>query len=148
MENQPIIFLDSNYWIYLFDQTTKEHAFIKNHFESIYGKYQLASNTVVLLETMHYLVKRLGSELVREKWKLFMAMDLIIDELTLTGVNAIFEEFVKYFHTGIGGRDASILASMKRLGNIQTLISHDQEFLKIPEIQVLYPIVGNILAKE
>ncbi|MHA1520718.1 MAG: type II toxin-antitoxin system VapC family toxin [Promethearchaeota archaeon] len=142
MENKPIIFLDSNYWIYLFDQATKEHVLIKDHFESIFGKYQLASNTVVLLETMHYMVKRLGSELVKEKWEWFMAMDLLIDELTLPGINSTFEEFLKYSHTGIGGRDASILASMKRLGDIRTLITHDQDFLKIPEIEVIDPMVG------
>ena len=143
MENKTIIFLDSNYWIYLFDQTTKEHSIIKDHFESIYGKYQFASNTIVLLETMHYLVKHLGSELVKEKWEWFMAMDLLIDELTLTCVDFTFEELVKYSHTGIGGRDACILASMKRLGDIQTLVTHDQDFLKIPEINVIDPIEIN-----
>ncbi|MHA1673667.1 MAG: type II toxin-antitoxin system VapC family toxin [Promethearchaeota archaeon] len=147
MENKPVIFLDSNYWIYLFDKTTKEHALVKDHFELIYGKYQLASNTVVLIETMHYLVKWLGSELVKEKWEWFMAMDLIIDELTLPCINSTFEELVKYSYAGIGGRDASILASMKRLGNIQTLISHDKDFLKIPGIEVIDPVVDNSLSK-
>ena len=144
MENKKLIFLDSNYWIYLMDQTTEEHAIIKDHFESIYGKYQLASSSVVLLETMHYMVKRLGSALVKEKWEWFMAMDLVIDELTLPCIGSTFEELVKYSHTGIGGRDASILASMKRLGDIQTLISHDQDFLKIPEIEVIDPISTHI----
>ena len=140
MENKPLVFLDSNYWIYLFDQSTKEHAAIKDHFKKIYGKYKIASNTVVLLETMHYMVKRLGSLLVKEKWEWFMAMDLLIDELTLTCMDTTFEEFAKYSHTGIGGRDASILASMKRLGDIRTLITHDQAFLKIPEIDVIDPL--------
>ncbi|MHA1584169.1 MAG: type II toxin-antitoxin system VapC family toxin [Promethearchaeota archaeon] len=143
MENLTLIFLDSNYWIYLFDQTTKEHAVIKDHFESIYGKYRFASNTVVLLEVMHYLLKRLGSELVKEKWEWFMAMDLMIDELTLPCVNFTFKEFLKYSHTGLGGRDASILASMKRLGTIQTLLTHDQDFLNIPEINIIDPLGSN-----
>ena len=141
---KSLIFLDSNYWIYLFDQTTEEHAIIKEHFASIYDKYHLASNTVVLLETLHYLVKRLGSELVKEKWGWFMAMDLVIDELTLPCIDATFDELLKYSHTGIGGRDASILASMKRLGDIRTLVSHDRDFLNIPEIAVIDPIVDHV----
>jgi predicted nucleic acid-binding protein len=147
MENKtpkPLIFLDSNYWIYLFDQTTEEHAVIKDHFGLIYGKYQLASNTVVLLETMHYLVKRLGPELVKEKWAWFMAMDFVIDELTLPCVRSTFDELIKYSHTGIGGRDASILASMKRLGDTRTLITHDHDFLNIPEIEVIDPVADHV----
>jgi predicted nucleic acid-binding protein len=143
MENKTIIFLDSNYWIFLFDETTQEHPMIKEHFASIYGKFQFASNTVVLLETMHYMVKRLGSELVKEKWEWFMRLDMVIDELTLPCMDTTFAEFIKYSHTGIGGRDASILASMKRLGDIKTLVTHDQSFSKIPEIEVSDPIGNN-----
>ena len=60
--------------------------------------------------------------------------------LTHPCIDATFDELLKYSHTGIGGRDASILASMKRLGDISTLISHDHDFLNIPEINVLDPL--------
>jgi uncharacterized protein len=106
----------------------------------VFDKYQFAVNTVVLLETMHYMVKRLGSELVNENWKWFMSLDLLIDEITISCIASSFHELVKYTHTGIGGRDASILASMKRLGEIKTIITHDSAFKKISEIQVIDPV--------
>ncbi len=140
MENKPLVFLDSNYWIYLLDQTTEEHSIIKKHFNQNYENYQFASNSVVLLEVMHYIVKRLGSELAKEKWMWFMAIDLRIDELTLPCVEKTFIEFVKYSFTGIGGRDASILASMKRLGDIKDIFTHDKAFLRIPDINVIDPL--------
>ena len=66
MDQKPIIFVDSNYWIYLFDKTTIEHELVKKHFNILYDEAVLAINTVVMMEVMHYLVKRLGSEIAKE----------------------------------------------------------------------------------
>jgi predicted nucleic acid-binding protein len=122
------------------DETTEEHNSIKTYFDRVFEQFQFAINTIVLLEIMHYMVKRLGSELVKEKWKWFMSLDLLIDEITISCITSSFHELIKYTHTGIGGRDDSILASMKRMGEIKTLITHDSAFKKISEIQVIDPV--------
>ena len=78
MENATIVFIDSNYWIYLFDETTSEHPHVKNHFEEIYEKFQFAVNIPVMIEVMHYLVKRLGNNLAKPKWEIFSSMKIDI----------------------------------------------------------------------
>ena len=139
MESKPLVFIDSNYWIYLLDAATIEHVYIKNHFEKIYEKYKFAVNIVVLIEVMHYLVKRLGNEMAKEKWKLFTRIDFIYTDLVFEDLDSIFNELTKYSHTGIGGRDATILNSMKVL-KITELCTHDKNFQKIPDIRIIDPI--------
>lgn len=139
MEKQTIIFIDSNYWIYLFDEATAEHIYIKKHFEKIYDDCQMAVNIIVMIEVMHYLVKRLGPNLAKNKWNLFYAMDLISDNLDFQDLDQIFIELSNFSHAGIGGRDATILSSMKKL-NIKKICTHDKSFQDIPEIEVIDPI--------
>ena len=45
----------------------------------------------------------------------------------------------RYSHTGIGGRDATILATMKKF-NVKQLVTHDKAFKKIDFIQVIDPV--------
>lgn len=78
MENATIMFIDSNYWIYLFDETTVEHTDVKNHFEKIYDQCQFAINIPVMIEVMHYLVKRLGANLAKPKWSPLININLKI----------------------------------------------------------------------
>ncbi|HDZ16747.1 MAG TPA: PIN domain-containing protein [archaeon] len=139
MEEKPIIFIDSNYWIYLFDQTTLEHKYIKDHFEKVYDSAKLAVNVVVMVEVMHYLIKRLGSSLAKEKWNLFSSMDFVIGNLEYNDLDSVFLELSNYTHTGIGGRDATILAFLKS-NNITKFCTHDKSFKKIPDLEMIDPV--------
>ncbi len=139
MEAKPIIFIDSDYWIYLFDQTIKEHKYVKEHFNIIYDESYLAINTVVMIEVMHYLVKRLGPAVAKEKWELFTSIDFIIGNLEFDDLDLIFSVFSKYSHTGIGGRDATILGFMEA-NHISKLCTHDKDFKKIHNIEIIDPI--------
>jgi len=139
MENGNIIFIDSNYWIYLFDKTTPEHPFIKDHFMKIYKKTKIATNIVVMLEVMHYLVKRLGSEIGKEKWDLFTSISMDVGDLLQIELNNVFETLKKYSFSGIGSRDAAILSYMKTHG-IQNIATHDKDFKKIDFVTVVDPV--------
>jgi len=139
MENATIVFIDSNYWIYLFDETTPEHPYVKNHFEEIYDEFQIAINIPVMIEVMHYLVKRLGSNLARPKWDIFSSMNFIYDDLTFQDLDLVFNELSDFTHTGIGARDATILASMKKL-SVQKICTHDKSFKQVSDIDVIDPI--------
>jgi uncharacterized protein len=46
----------------------------------------------------------------------------------------------RYSQTGIGGRDATILASMDMLG-IKKLMTHDRAFKRIDQIEVVDPVM-------
>ena len=143
MEGKDIIFIDSNYWIYLFDKGTPEHPYIKEHFNLIYNSNELAVNVVVMIEVMHYLVKRLGATLAKEKWDIFSSMELINDDLTYNNLDDIFNELSKYSHLGIGGRDSTILSFLFR-AKIDTICTHDGSFKKVPNLKVIDPIPDGI----
>ena len=49
------------------------------------------------------------------------------------------EYLAKYSQTGIGGRDATILASMEEL-EIKKLMTHDRAFKRIDFIEVIDPM--------
>jgi len=139
MEIKSVVFIDSNYWIYLFDKTCDEHAHVVGHFKELFGSASLALNTVVMIEVMHYLVKRLGPIVAKEKWQLFSSINFVIGNLEFEQLDPIFEVLSKFSHTGIGGRDAIILSFMEAQ-NITKLCTHDKAFTKIPNIEIIDPI--------
>lgn len=143
MENKPVVFIDSNYWIYLFDKTCDEHGYVVKHFKELYDTTLFALNTVVMVEVMHYLVKRLGPTVAKEKWQVFSSIDFIIGNLKFEQLDSIFDVLSKFSHTGIGGRDASILSFMKEQ-NITKLCTHDKAFTKIPNIEIIDPVPKEI----
>jgi predicted nucleic acid-binding protein len=143
METKSIMFIDSNYWIYLLDKTCEEHDYIADHFKSLYDSASLAINTVVMVEVMHYLVKRLGPTVAKEKWQLFSSIDFVIGNLEFEQLDSIYNVLSKFSHTGIGGRDATILSFMED-NNITKLCTHDQAFKKIPDIEIIDPIPNEI----
>ena len=139
METKSVVFIDSNYWIYLFDKTCDEHAYVVDHFKDLYDTASLALNTVVMIEVMHYLVKRLGPTVAKEKWQVFSSIDFIVGNLEFEQLDQIFTVLSKFSHTGIGGRDATILSFMEEQ-NITKLCTHDKAFTKIPNIEIIDPI--------
>lgn len=143
METKSIVFVDSNYWIYLLDKTCDEHKYISDHFKGLYDTSFLAINTIVMVEVMHYLVKRLGPTVAKEKWQLFSSMDFLVGNLEFEELDRVFEVLSKFSHTGIGGRDATILSFMQD-NNITQLCTHDKAFKKISDIEIIDPIPHEI----
>jgi uncharacterized protein len=139
MEDKPVMLIDSNYWIYLLDKTTAEHPHVKSHFEKIYGKAELAVNVVILVEVMHYLVKRLGPVLSKEKWELFRSMDMLVGNLDVNSIDSVYAVLSKHAHAGIGGRDASVLQFMEE-HHIHVICTHDVAFTKVQDITVIDPV--------
>ena len=133
-----MILVDSNIWAYYFDATLPEHQKVIRPVETALKKYQAAVNATIVVETLHYLVKRLGPLEGKKKGSIFLnygmplfAIDEEIVELTLTKLS-------EFSHLGIGGRDATILATMS-LEGIHNLMTHDQAFKRVPDIEIIDP---------
>ncbi len=139
MEDQTLIFIDSNYWIYLFDKTTLEHIAVSSHFQKIYPQNKIMVNVIVMMEVMHYLVKRLGPEIAQQKWELFSAIPYEIGDLIHSELRNVFDLLKIHSFTGIGSRDASILSYMRQK-NITNIATHDKDFEKIDFVNVIDPI--------
>src|SRR3989344_5542948 len=134
-----MIFIDSNIWCYFFDESSKEHKSVVGFLAKILEKEQIIMNTLVIMEISHYLIKNLGPINGQEKIKKFLEFPFAIEDFNYELLLDSIQALSNYSHTGIGGRDASILATMKKL-NVKKIITHDKDFKKIDFIEILDPI--------
>jgi predicted nucleic acid-binding protein len=134
-----MIFIDSNIWCYYFDQTAKEHKKIAKVIEQVINKEEITMNTPTLIEVSHYLIKNLGAIQGKKKINSLLSLPTNIDDLDYQNLLNSIDLLSQHTHTGIGGRDATILATMKK-NNIKKLLTHDKAFTRIDDIEVIDPL--------
>lgn len=133
-----MIYVDANYWIYWFDQRLPEHKHVLKPMRTIIHE-GIILNVVTFMEVAHYF-HHLPKEKFRRKLHTiqnlttltFIDLDLYLAELA-------FEQLTKHAKIGIGSRDSVILATMKATGT-KKIVSHDEVFKKIEDIEVIDPI--------
>jgi uncharacterized protein len=136
---ESLIFVDSNIWCYYFDRSAQEHDVVSKKVEEVLDD-GVAINTVVAMEVAHYLIKNMGSDEGRSKMGLFLSYPMEIMDFDQCLARRSIEFLAKYSQTGIGGRDATILASMEEL-EIKKLMTHDRAFKRLDFIEVVDPII-------
>lgn len=134
---ERLIFVDSNIWCYYFDRSAQEHDIVSERLEQVLED-GVAVNTVVAMEVAHYLIKSLGSE-GKRKVDIFLSYPMEIVDFDQYLARKSVEYLAKFSQTGIGGRDATILASMEELGT-KKLMTHDRAFKRLDFIEVVDPI--------
>jgi predicted nucleic acid-binding protein len=134
-----MILIDSNIWAYYFDASLSEHNLVIKPVEAALKKNLVAVNATIMIETLHYLVKRLGSLEGTKKGRVFLNYGLPFYSIDEEIVDLTLTKLGEFTHLGIGGRDASIVATMSIEG-ISKLMTHDQAFKRVPEIDVIDPI--------
>jgi len=133
-----MIFIDSNIWCYYFNESSKEHKKVALFIESIMDEESIVMNNIVGLEVAHFLIKNLGAIQGKEKINTMLEYPFIIDDFDYDNLLDSINTLAKYTHTGIGGRDASIINTMRKKG-IKKLVTHDKAFRKIDIIEVIDP---------
>jgi len=134
-----MLFVDSNIWAYYFDERAPEHKYVVKPVEEALRAKEIAINTVIIMEVAHFLIKNLGAKKGWRKLDVFLGFPFVVVDLTYDLALMSVRFLVKYSHLGIGGRDATILASMRKL-NIDVLMTHDKAFKRIPDIMVIDPV--------
>ncbi len=133
-----MIMVDSNIWAYYLDVEAPEHpSVVPEVRKALRGGVLI--NTVVVMEVAHFLVKNLGPVLGREKLDVFISFPMQVDELTLELARGATGELSRYSHLGIGGRDATLLASMRRKG-VRKIMTHDEALKRVPDIKAIDPV--------
>jgi predicted nucleic acid-binding protein len=135
---ESLIFIDSNIWCYYFDRSALEHDIVSEKLEQALDE-GVAINTVVEMEVAHYLIKNLGVQ-GKKKMDVFLSFHMQVVDFDQYLAKRSIELLAKFSQTGIGGRDATILAAMEELG-IKKLMTHDRAFKRIDSIDVIDPIV-------
>ncbi|MEM2122205.1 MAG: type II toxin-antitoxin system VapC family toxin [Candidatus Bathyarchaeia archaeon] len=138
-----MLIIDSNIWAYYFDRDAPEHKFVVDMVEKALTTGQIATNTVIIVEVTHFLIKNLGALTGMEKVDVFLSFPFTVVDLTYNLTLKAIEYLARYFHLGIGGRDATILATMEMLG-LNRIMTHDKAFKKVDWLKVMDPIPDRI----
>lgn len=134
-----MILIDSNMWCFYFSQSSKEHGKVTATIENILGKEQILSNTVIVMELSHFLVKNLGPRIGKEKLDTFLSFPMNVIDVDFFLMKKSIDLLCDYSHTGIGGRDATLLASLKQ-AKTNKIMTNDGAFKKIDWVDVLDPL--------
>lgn len=100
---------------------------------------QILTNTVIVMELSHFLVKNLGSIEGGEKINFFLSYPLTILDLDYKAILGSIEESKRYSHLGIGGRDATILHFVRKSSS-KKIMTHDSALKKVDWLEVIDPI--------
>lgn len=134
-----MILIDSNIWCYYFDESSKEHKSVVKLLEEALTSEKVLVNTVIIMELAHFLIKNLGPIIGRKKLQTFLEFPIIIVDLDYNQAKKSLDFLYEYSHLGIGGRDATLLAAMKK-AKTNTIITHDEAFKRLDWLSVKDPI--------
>ncbi len=141
-----MIAIDTMLWIYNIDANVPEHRNVRSWLvgkkgNGVIGSEDIMINTVIAMEIVHNLrrVAKLPAEDVYDYvLKILTLRNLVLDPLSLDALNESISTFEDYFQYGIGGRDTTVLASMRRHG-VSMIATHDKNLLSVREIERIDP---------
>lgn len=115
--------LDASVWVYFQDAELPEHDPVRGPVADLLRSAPLFTTTVLQMEVVHYLHTRLEDG--EEPVEIFLTMaDVAVAELTRADVARAADLLADHGDTGIGGRDATVLAAMER-HDVTRLWTHD-----------------------
>jgi len=142
-----MIFLDSNMWCYYFDRRLPEHEYVREPIREIIKTEEIACNTIIIMEAAHYLVRHFPAKTARKKIEYFVNLrNMKIVDFNRQIMMEALENLIEHAYThGLGGRDATVIATLKSL-HIKKILSHDNIFKRLATklaIEVIDPIPTN-----
>jgi len=139
-----MIFIDSNMWCYYFDKRLSEHEQVRDIMRKTITSEDIVCNTLIILEVAHYLVRHFTESTARKKIEYFTNLsNLTIVDFDRQNMTQALESLIEHgYSDGLGGRDATVLATIK-LKEIKTILSHDEVFKRLStklKLEVIDPI--------
>ena len=147
-----MIFVDSNVWCYYFDKRLSEHEGVVEFMREIILSEMIVCNTIIVMEVAHYLVRHFTKDVARKKIEVFVNLrNLNIEDCNRQIMVQSLENLVEYAYTdGLGGRDATIIATVKSL-SVKKIVSHDDIFKRLSNklaLEVVDPVQAYSSRKE
>jgi len=135
--------LDANVWIYYLDADLAEHDAVTDRVGEVVRSKPLFLPTVLQVEVLHYVTNQLDSG--HRILDTFLAgEDVAVADLTADDVERASDLLAAHEPAGIGGRDASVLATMQRR-DVSRLWTHDEALLRMGDrldwLDVTDPVV-------
>ena len=127
-----MMLVDSNIWCYYFDQRLPEHEHVRKPMREIIKSKEIACNTIIVMEVARYLVRHFTERTARRKIDFFINLaNMKIADFNRQTMTEALENLIEYAYTdGLGGRDATVIATMISQ-NIKKIISHDDIFKRL-----------------
>lgn len=121
--------LDANVWIYYLDEDLAEHDAVVDRVGDIVRSKPLFLTTVLQLEVLHYVSNQRDD--CQDVLDAFLTgEDVWVADLTSRDVELASELLGAHHESGIGGRDASVLAAMER-SDVTRLWTHDAALQRV-----------------
>jgi predicted nucleic acid-binding protein len=138
-------------WCYYFDKRLPEHEQVRDIMRKTITSEDIVCNTLIILEVAHYLVRHFTGSTARKKIEYFTNLsNLTIVDFDRQSMTQALESLIEHgYSDGLGGRDATVLATMNSK-EIKTILSHDEVFKRLAtklELQVIDPISPDSIAK-
>jgi len=130
-----MMYVDTNYWIYWFDQRLPEHTrVVETVREAVRDGVIL--NMVTVMEIAHYF-RHLPNQHLQDRMESILNLaTLTLVDLNLDVMKLALDLLTKHARTGIDARDSVILATMKR-NNVKRIATHDTAFKRIRGVEVV-----------
>ncbi len=124
-----MMMIDSNMWIYYFDESLEEHKYVKEPMKEIIMREEgILSSTIVIQEVAHYLVRHESSDEFWEDMNYISRLrSLELLDFDYDMMQNALKLLSKYWKYGIGGRDAVLLATMVTK-DVNKIMTHDGAF--------------------
>lgn len=133
-----MICVDSNIWIYYLDGSLPEHPRVAPAVRREIREGTVLLNRVVQMEVAHHLVRSLGPAAGKEKLDAFLRAPFQVDDIDGGLVASAVDILQRHAPVGIGGRDATLLATMKRHG-ADRLMTHDRALKRVEWVKAVDP---------
>ncbi len=133
------MFIDSNIFCYYFTRSSEFHEPVSRYVDEVLEEESIHISVIVLMEVSHYLVNNLGPIKGKETIETLTSYPIDVVDFDYGLFVDSLDQLARHAPQGIGGRDASILACMFQK-NISTLLTHDQAFKSVEEIEVIDPV--------
>lgn len=91
------------------------------------------------MELADFLIKNLGPVDGGEKLGVFLSYPFSVADLDYETTLESIEMLKRHSHLGIGGRDATILALMKKNG-MNRIMTHDEALKKVDWVEAIDPV--------
>ncbi len=130
-----MIYVDTNYWIYWLDSRLPEHDYVREIMHEAIEN-GMTTNYVTLLEVAHYIRNLPKKEFLEHIGSIQSLSTLTLTDLDNQTVTPAVELVPSFSSKGLGGRECTIIASM-RLAGVRKIATHDQAFKRIEGIDVV-----------
>ena len=128
-------YVDTNYWIYWFDERLPEHGFIDVAMRRAIQEGVVVS-TVTLMEVAHYF-RAVQPVILSERMDIITNLSTLnLIDFTSTIMQSSINFLSIYACVGLSSRDCAILATMKAAGS-DTILTHDKSFEKVKDIKII-----------